>query len=131
MATTTEQAIATLQDDSLSSTKRETAIHYLQHNPSDEGTAALVAALRDRDSGVRWACGTALAALGDQALTPLLKSIASEDNDPMLRDGAHHALVHSASSSVRTKTQALQKALKGPGAQLSSMDEAAKILYGH
>lgn len=129
MATTTEEAIATLQNDSLSSNKRETAIHYLQHNPTEEGMKALVAALRDRDAGVRWAASTALASLGDQALPALLRAIASTDNDPMLRDGAHHALAHNSSRAIRAKTLELQKALVGPGAQLVSMEEAAKLLY--
>lgn len=130
MATTAEEAIAVLQDDRQPTNKRETAVHYLQHNPSQEGTAALVAGLRDRDSGVRWACGSALAELGEQALEPLLRAVASTDNDPMLREGAHHALAHSTSSSVRTRTERLRQALKGPGAQLASMEEAAKLLYG-
>jgi HEAT repeat protein len=130
MASSTEEAIATLQDDSLSPNRREAAARYLQHNPSDEGTEALVAALRDRDSGVRWACGTALAAMGSQALTPLLRALASTDNDAMLREGAHHALAHNVSSSVREQTKELLTALRGPGAQLSSMEEATKLLYG-
>lgn len=129
MAMTTEEAIATLQDDSLSSTKRESAIHFIQHNPSQEGIEALVSTLRDRDSGVRYACGSALAALGEQGLKPLLRALAGTANDPMLREGAHHALVHSASSTVRKETEELQKALQGPGAQWSSMEEAARLLY--
>jgi HEAT repeat protein len=130
MANPTEEAIATLQNDALPAGTRETAVHYLQHHPSDEGTLALVVGLRDRDAGVRWACSTALAALGDQALAPLLRAVASTDNDPMLREGAHHALEHSTSAAVRDKTEALRAALKGPGAQLASMEEAAKVLYG-
>ncbi len=130
MASSTDEAIATLQDDSLAENKREAAARYLQHHPSDEGTDALVAALRDRDSGVRWACGTALAALGERALPPLLRALASTDNDQMLREGAHHALAHNTSQAVRDKTKNLLGALRGPGAQLSSMEEAAKLLYG-
>jgi HEAT repeat protein len=128
MATTTEEAIATLQDDSQPTNTRETAVHWLQHNPSEEGIQALVVALRDRDSGVRWACGSALAAIGEPALTPLLRAISSTDNDPMLREGAQRALIHNASPDVRMRTQALQKALVGPGAQLASMEEAAKLI---
>ena len=128
MAMTTEQAIATLQDDTLPENEREAAVHYLQHHPSEEGTTALVVALRDRDPGVRWACGTALSMLGDDALKPLLRAIGSTDNDPMLRQGAKHALAHSSSTDVRTKTKELQKALVGPGAQLASMEAAAKLM---
>ena len=129
MPTTTTEAIATLKNDKLSTHKRGAAVHYLQDNPSEEGTAALVDALRDRDSGVRWACGSALALQGDRALKPLLRALTSTDNDSMLREGTHHALVQSASARVRAQSQELQKALVGPGAQLASMKAAAKLLY--
>ena len=129
MPTTTDEAIATLTNDKLSTNERETAVHYLQDNPSEEGSKALVDVLRDRDSGVRWACGAALAVQGDHALKPLLSALTSTDNDAMLREGAHHVLVHSSSARVRSQTQELQKALVGPGAELASMEAAAKVLY--
>jgi len=129
LATTTEEAITTLANQALTSNERETAIHYLQYNPSGEGVNALVAALRDRDPGVRYACSTALATLGERALMPLLRAISSTDNDSMLREGAHRVLAHSTSQDVREKTAPLRKALVGPGAQLASMEEAAKLLY--
>jgi HEAT repeat protein len=129
MVTTTDEAIAKLRNEKLPTNERKSAARFLQNHPTEEGTEALVEALQDRNPGVRWACGSALAAQGDFALKPLLRALTSTENDPMLREGAHHALAHNSSAQVRTETQELREALIGPGAQLASMEAAAKLLY--
>ena len=128
MTSTIEEAISILQNDTLPENERKAAVHYIQYYPSADGKDALVEGLLDRDSGVRWACSTALAALGEEALLPLLRAIGSTSNDPMLREGALHALMHSSSKEVRDKTKELQEALEGPGAQFASMEAATKLM---
>ncbi len=128
MLSTTNEALAALQNDSLPENQRKAAAHYLQHHPSPEGINALIENLTDGDPGVRWACSTALAELGEASLKPLLMAIGGTSNDMLLREGALHALAHSSSKDVREKTTQLRAALKGPGAQLSSMEEATKLM---
>jgi HEAT repeat protein len=60
MSDTIEQAIASLRNESISEQKREKAIHLLEEAATPQAIEALIAALRDRDSGVRWAASQAL-----------------------------------------------------------------------
>ena len=56
------------------------------------GAAALVAALEDTHSGVRWIAADALSCLGRFGLAPLLRALMSRSDSPWLRSGAHHVL---------------------------------------
>lgn len=51
---------------------------------------ALVNALRDRDGDVRWLAAEGLAALGRDALYPLLAALIEQANSDWLCEGAHH-----------------------------------------
>jgi HEAT repeat protein len=89
---------------------------------------ALVAALQDDDSGVRWAAGAALAQLGDAGMPALLKALCRPSEDTLLREGARHVLHYNASLRVRQETQELMQALKGPGSAVSTMEAAHRLL---
>ncbi len=128
MIESTEQAISILQDSKLGELKREEAIDYLRQNPSAEGYDALITGLDDDDYGVHWACGTALAELGESAFPPLLKALSQPDNSIRLRRGARHVIHYNKSAKVRSKSAALLKALKGQGAASSTEVEAHKLL---
>ena len=128
MIESTEQAISILQNTKLGELDREDAIEYLRLNPSAEGSLALVAALDDDDHGVGWACGSALASLGEQAFPPLLEALSQPDNSIRLRQGARHVIHYNSSIKVRHQSAQLLKALKGQGAALSTEVEAHKLL---
>ena len=51
---------------------------------------ALVNALKDRDGDVRWLAAEGLAALGRNALPPLLAALIDPSNSDWLCEGAHH-----------------------------------------
>ena len=51
---------------------------------------ALVNALKDRDGDVRWLAAEGLAALGRDALPPLLAALIDPSNSDWLCEGAHH-----------------------------------------
>jgi len=51
---------------------------------------ALVNALKDRDGDVRWLAAEGLAALGRDALPPLLAALIDPSNSDCLCEGAHH-----------------------------------------
>jgi HEAT repeat protein len=51
---------------------------------------ALVGALEDRDTDVRWLAGEGLIALGRSGLEPLLAMLADRPKSAWLREGAHH-----------------------------------------
>jgi HEAT repeat protein len=128
MIKSTEEAIAILKNTGLSELEREGAVHYLQEYSTPEGTEALVAALQDDDSGVRWSAGAVLAELGDAALPPLLKALCQPSEDSLLRQGARHVLHYNASPRVRQQSQELMQALKGPGSAVTTMEAAHKLL---
>lgn len=123
-----EEAIAILKNTGLSELEREDTVHYLRDHPSPEGTEALVAALEDDNTGVRWAAGAALAQLGDAALPPLLKALCQPSEDSLLREGARHVLHYNASPRVRQQSQELMQALKGPGSAVATMEAAHRLL---
>ena len=125
---TAVEAIATLEDLSRSTLDRETAIHFLYEHSSPEAIEALARTLRDDDFGVRWAAAKGLAHAGDAALVPLLREIISHGSDRDLREAAHHALSQNVSPQVRAETQDLQKAMKGPSADLATPEAAFKLL---
>jgi HEAT repeat protein len=128
MIKSTEEAIAILKNTRLSELERENAIHYLQEHPRPEGMEALVAALQDDDSGVRWTAGAVLAQLGDAGLPALLRALCQPSEDELLRQGARHVLHYNASPRVHQQTQELMEALKGPGSAVITIEVAHKLL---
>lgn len=123
-----EDALIVFSDPTRPEHEREKALELLKGLPSDKVTAALIAALHESDSGIRWAASDVLAMMGDAALKPLLLELASARNDLNLRQSAIHILHTSHSQNVRVRTAALQKALKGPSAQVDSMEAANRLL---
>jgi HEAT repeat protein len=123
-----EEAIAILKNARLSELEREDAIRYLQEYPNPEGFEALVAALQDDDSGVRWKAGAALAELGEAGMPALLRALCQPTEDELLRQGARHVLHYNASPRVHQQSQELMQALKGPGSAVSTMEAAHELL---
>lgn len=122
------EAIVIAKDLQRSTLDREAAIHSLSQNSSPEALEALVSILRDDDFGIRWAAATGLAYAGEPALVPLLKEIVANGSDRDLRDAAHHALSQSVSPKVRSESQELQRAMKGPSADIATPEAAYKLL---
>jgi hypothetical protein len=100
----------------------------LPDHPTAEGIEALVTALEDDDAGVRRSAGAALAQLGDVAFPALLGKLAHRSNDAWLREGARHGIHYNSSPRVRDESGDLMRALKGPGADIASMEAAYKLL---
>jgi HEAT repeat protein len=123
-----EEALTVFSDPSRSEHEREKALELLKGLPSDKVTAALITALHEPDSGVRWAASDVLAMMGDAALKPLLLELASPRNDLNLRQSALHIFHTSHSQAVRERTADLQKKLKGANAQIASMEAANQLL---
>jgi HEAT repeat protein len=128
MIKSTDEALAILRNTKLSELEREDAIRYLLEYPSHEGMEALVAALQDDDSGVRWKAGAALAQLGEAGMPALLRALCQPTEDALLRQGARHVLHYNASPRVHQQTQELMEALKGPGSAVATMEAAHKLL---
>jgi hypothetical protein len=143
-----DQAIALLNNKQLNYEKRELAIHYICEHPTQEGIKALVGALRDPEFGVRWTASTALAQLGSLALPEVLRALANpKTNTVRLREGVIHILHYSSNlahepvykhpqmepqvkitSGASVSVGDLMTALKGPAADISSMDVAGRLL---
>ena len=123
-----EQAIKILQDTSETEVEREHAIQYLHEHESGEGIDALVASLEEDDYGVRWAAGSALAQIGENAMPSLLKALIKADNDVRLRDATVHIIHTNSSRKVREESVALLEALQGPSAAIASMEAAYALM---
>ena len=128
MLENTAQAIAALQNTKLAENQRADAARFLAADSSPDAIAALVTALTDDDHGVRWAAGAALGHQGEAALPALLNALMAPGVDKTLRDGARHVLADNSSAQVRQLSVPLVKALKGPEADLATMQEAQKLL---
>jgi HEAT repeat protein len=128
MIKSTEEALAILKNTRLSELEREDAIRYLEEYPSPAGMDALVAALQDDDSGVRWKAGAVLAQLGEAGMPALLRALCRPSEDTLLRQGARHVLHYNTSPRVRQQTRELMDALKGPGSAVATMEVAHKLL---
>jgi len=121
-------AITILKDTSFQEFRREQAVRYLQDHPSAEGIEALIEALADDDYGVHWACGTAVAFLGEQAFHIYLEALAKPDHSSRLREITGHIIHTNSSESVRQDGQSLLKAVKGPAAAIAAIEEANKLM---
>ena len=125
-----EEALVVFSDPTQPEHEREKALELLKGVSSERVTTALIGALHESDSGVRWAASDVLALMGDAALKPLLLELASVRNDLNLRQSALHIFHTSHSENVKMRTAALQKALntQGPIAQIKSMEAANQLL---
>jgi len=127
MTDTLKAARILLENQSGTIQERETAIHQLSQNPTDEDIRRFVAALEDNDFGVRWAAAVALAEAGDRALPPLLRALIDRPNSVWLRQGAHHIFHYSNGPTVRQHAAEFMAATKGPAAELSTEQVAARL----
>ena len=131
MSITSEtQALDILDDLRQAHLQREAAARHLAEHPTPRAIARLVRALQDDDFGVRWDAAVALARLGNLALPELLRALTdpSRVGDPRLREGVYHALHYNQSPHLPVPVRPLMEALRGPAADIASMDEASRLL---
>jgi HEAT repeat protein len=57
-----------------------------------ESTNTLVRSLTDKEFDVRWIAAEGLIFIGEKAVVPLLKALATNPKSTWLREGAHHVL---------------------------------------
>lgn len=124
----TAQARQILDNPNETVAEREAAIYFLGADPTTANLERLVEALEDNDFGVRWAAGATLARAGDAALPPLARALVRKHDSVWLREGAYHALYYNASGHVSALTVELQKALKGPAAEVATVSAAEHLL---
>jgi HEAT repeat protein len=130
MITSVSQAVHLLDDVHADSIQREMAAHYLEQHPDRTIVQRLVGALEDDDPGVRWASAIALSKLGQRALIDMLTALMDpmRVGNPLLREGIYHALYHNLDPHITTQAGALLQAMRGPAADLASMEEAFHLL---
>jgi hypothetical protein len=128
--TSEDEAIELLDNTNLNSLEREDAIRYLTYQASDQAIQRLVEALQDDDFGVRWEAAASLAKLGDRGLNEILRALVDPDRvgDPRLREGAYHMLHYNRTSKFPVPTKNLMLAIKGPAPDITTMEEAGKLL---
>lgn len=124
------QALAMVSDVRNDPREREAAIRFLADQPSPRAIQQLVQRLEDSDFGVRWEAAAALAQIGEAALPELLKALVDPWRvaDPRLREGAYHALHYNHSPEVIGLTRELMIALKGPAADIATLEAASSVL---
>jgi len=122
------QALAILDNRLNPVAEREAAARFLKQFPEPQAVPRLVQALQDEDFGVRWAASEALSRLGVHALEEVLRVLANPNQvgDPRLRDSAYHMLHLGQQWPVSVK--GLMQSLKGPAADLATLEEAARLL---
>ena len=79
----------------LSDPKRQThweAVKALGEIGDPAAAPALVHALEDEWSGIRWLAAEGLIVMGCEGLRPLLQALAHHSDSKWLREGAHHVL---------------------------------------
>ncbi|MFN8440180.1 MAG: hypothetical protein U0175_05390 [Caldilineaceae bacterium] len=124
-----EEALAIMHDLYRNTWEREEAIHYLRKQTLNEHEIeALVEQLRDTAAGVRWAAGSALAAAGQIAIVPLLRALTGSNVNSLLLASAHHVLHDTIDVDARKQAEPLLDAIRGPGADVAAMTEAAHWL---
>lgn len=124
----TAQALQLLDDPKQSTAVREAAVHYLGEHHTPANLARLVDALEDDEFGVRWAAAATLALVGDVGLEPLLRGLMQKHTSAWLREGVYHILYYNTSDQVSNRTVELQKALKGPAAEVATLTAAEHLL---
>ena len=123
-----KQAIEIVKDNKQKVLDREAAIYYLEKAATPDNLALLVDMLEDDAFGVRWAAAVVLAKVGDSSMAPLLHALIEKHDSTWLREGSHHVLHYSSSQNIREQSGELQKALRGPGAEMATMQEAFALL---
>jgi HEAT repeat protein len=123
-----QQALAIMDNRLNPVAEREAAARFLKKFPEPQAVPRLVRALQDEDFGVRWAASEALSRLGVQALEEVLRVLADPNQvgDPRLRDSAYHMLHLGQHWPISVK--GLMRSLKGPAADLATLEEAAHLL---
>ena len=128
--TSVENAMEILDDPLEDQLLREKAIRYLSYRPFDRVIKKLVEALQYDEFAIRWEAAIALAQLGEKALPELLRALIDPKKvgDPRLREGVYHVLHYNRSPFYSVNITRLLQALKGPAADISSMEEASRLL---
>lgn len=98
--------------------RREAAI-VLSSCATPDAAPALVAALEDQNSGIRWLAAKGLIAAGRGGLEPLLRELINRSESVWLRDGAHHVLRALVRRSADDPVGAVLGALEGPEPDLT------------
>lgn len=125
-----ERAMEILDDPLEDQMLWEQAIRYISHQPSEKVIKRLVWALQDDEFGIRWEASTTLARLGKKALPELLKALTDPDRvgDPRLREGAYRVLHSNLDPFYAIDITQLLQVLRGPAADIATMEAAGKIL---
>ena len=128
--TAEDQAINVLDDNSNAYWKRESAARFLSEHPTDRAIEHLVHALQDDNFGVRWEAAVTLTRLGEAALPELLTALADPHRvgDSRLREGVYHVLHYSHAPKMPVPIDGLMEALKGPAADIATLEEANRLL---
>jgi HEAT repeat protein len=96
---------------------------------ADPNTAdALVVALEDDNSGVRWLAAVGLIAIGPDAVGPLLNGLIEHPKSILLREGAHHVLHDLEDDQVREITAPVLEAMLGVVPSIEVPQAAAQAL---
>ncbi|HID33576.1 MAG TPA: HEAT repeat domain-containing protein, partial [Anaerolineae bacterium] len=107
-----EQALALLNDPQADSLQRVDAVRYLGDLGIEEAIQALVTLLEDDDYGVRWAAADALAKLGEKAAPAVLRKLLDPQTSSRAFEMAAHVFKNNGDILVRSKSEALVKALE-------------------
>ena len=83
--------------------------------------------MEDDDYGIHWACGTAIAFLGEKAFPAYLEALSKPDHSARLRDSARHIVHYNSSPKVHDDGQVLLAAVKGPSPAITTIEAAYKL----
>ncbi len=124
------EALETLSNNSAGTLERERAIRYLSEHPDEQAIRRIIEACEDDDFGVRWEAARALARAGKAGLAALLQALADPERvgHTRLRRSAYWALEQMGLSEYKPMIWNLMLAMKGPGADIATMEEAHKLL---
>jgi hypothetical protein len=90
---------------------------------------ALVAALEDDESDIRWLGAEGLISLGRTGMRPLLEELVVRSDSVQLRDGAHHVIRELVKRGREPNLAPILDALDGPAAEDSVPPAATRALY--
>lgn len=122
------EAVQTASKATASSQDREEAIAYLGSHPNTESISALIDLMETDDAGVRWKAADTLAAMGKNALVPLLHALVDKSDSRWLLEGATHVLRDNRDHNVAKMTEGLRAAMKGSGAAVATVTAAGELL---
>lgn len=116
-----------LLDDPDSRVRWETAM-ALKDIADPAAAGALVQTLKDENGDVRWVAAEGLAAIGKEALDPLLRTLAEDADSFELRDAAHVAISLLKDPELRALLAPVYRAMKDGKAPEVVMMAAAEVL---